>query len=80
MALLKVAICSDRSSLPSSLLLFSCSCVACFVLCCAVLCCVVCAVIPAKIPLKIVGVEQLSQARRMIGGIGNMLFSTYSQT
>ena len=26
------------------------------------------------------GVEQLYQAKRMIGGIENMLFSTYSQT
>ena len=26
------------------------------------------------------GVEQLYQARRMLGGIGNMLFSTFSQT
>ena len=26
------------------------------------------------------GIEQLYQVKRMLGGIGNMLFSTYSQT
>ena len=36
--------------------------------------------IPAKVSLKIAETEQLYQARRMIGGIGNMLFSIYSHT
>ena len=34
----------------------------------------------AKISLKIAGNEQLYQVKRMIGGIGNMLFSIFSQT
>ena len=54
----------------------------CAVLCCAVLCCVVvlcmCACLCVSL-CHVSGVEQLCQARRMIGGIGNMLFSTYSQ-
>ena len=51
------------------------------VLCCAVLCCVVlCCVVLCAVLCCVSGVEQLYQSRRMIGGIGNMLFSTYSQT
>ena len=34
----------------------------------------------AKVSLKIAETEQLYQVKRMIGGIGDMLFSTYSQT
>ena len=37
-------------------------------------------VVPSEVSLKIAGVEQLSQGKRMIGGIGHVLFSTYSQT
>ena len=36
--------------------------------------------IPAKVFLKIAETEQLYQVKRMIGGIGNMSFSIYSQT
>ena len=65
-------VCSDRSSLSSSFLLFSCSCfgVFCVVLCCAVLHC-------AVLLCHVSGVEQLYQARRLIAGIGNVLCSTY---
>ena len=36
--------------------------------------------IPARASRKIAETEQLHQAQRMIGGIGNVLFSIYSQT
>ena len=36
--------------------------------------------IPSAVSLRSAGVEQLDQEKRMIGGIGNMLFSIYSQT
>ena len=36
--------------------------------------------IPARASLKIAETEQLYQVKRMIGGIGDMLFSIYSQT
>ena len=36
--------------------------------------------IPSAVSLRRAGVEQLYQVKRMIGGIGNMLFSTYSHT
>ena len=36
--------------------------------------------IPARASLKIAETEQLYQVKRMIGGIGNKLFSIYSQT
>ena len=32
------------------------------------------------VSLRIIGVQQLHWVKRMIGGIGNMLLSTYSQT
>ena len=35
---------------------------------------------PSAVSLRIAETEQLHQAQRMIGGIGNVLFSTYSQT
>ena len=35
---------------------------------------------PSTVSLRITGAQQLHQVKRMIGGIGNMLFSTYSQT
>ena len=35
--------------------------------------------IPAKVSLNIAETEQLYQVKRMIGGIGDMLFSIYSQ-
>ena len=35
--------------------------------------------IPAKVSHKIAETEQLYQVKQMIGGIGNMLFSTDSQ-
>ena len=35
---------------------------------------------PAKVSLKIAETEQPYQIKRMIGGIGDMLFSIYSQT
>ena len=62
--------------LPTSLLLPPCG------VCCAVLCC---AVLLYEVVLcvslcHVSGGEQLYQARRMIGGIGNVVFSTYSQT
>ena len=37
-------------------------------------------VIPSAMSLRRAGVEQLYQVKRMIGGLENMLFSTYSQT
>ena len=46
------------------------------VLCCAVLCCVVLCCAACCVLCCVSGVEQLYQARRMIGGIGN----TFSQT
>ena len=36
--------------------------------------------IPAKVSLNIAQTEQLYQVKRMIGGIGDMLFSIHSQT
>ena len=36
--------------------------------------------IPSAVSLRIAETEQLYQAKRMIGGIGNLLLSTYSQT
>ena len=36
--------------------------------------------IPSAVSLRIAETEQLYQARRMFGGIGDMLLSTYSQT
>ena len=36
--------------------------------------------IPSAVSLRIVETEQLYQAKRMIGGIGNVLVSTFSQT
>ena len=36
--------------------------------------------IPSAVPLRITETEQLFQAQRMFGGIGNVLLSTYSQT
>ena len=36
--------------------------------------------IPSAVSLRIAETEQLYQAHRMIGGIGNVLLSTYSQT
>ena len=35
---------------------------------------------PSAVSLRIAETEQRYQAKRMIGGIGNMLLSTYSQT
>ena len=36
--------------------------------------------IPAKVSLRIAQTEQLYQVKRMIGGIGDTLFSIHSQT
>ena len=36
--------------------------------------------IPSAVSLNIAETEQLYQAQRMFGGIGNVLLSTYSQT
>ena len=36
--------------------------------------------VPSAVSLRRAGVEQLHLVKRMIGGIGNMLFSIYSQT
>ena len=36
--------------------------------------------IPSAVSLRIAETEELYQAKRMIGGIGNVLLSTYSQT
>ena len=36
--------------------------------------------IPSAVSLRIAETEQPYQAKRMIGGIGNVLLSTYSQT
>ena len=60
------------------------SCLVCLVLSCLVLWCVcarvlACSTLPA-VSLRRGGVEHLYQILRMIGGIGNVLFSTYSQT
>ena len=54
-------------------------CVLCVVCCvlCAVLCCAVCCVVCLELKAE---TEQRYQARRMIGGIDNMLFSTFCQT
>ena len=46
---------------------------------CVVLLCVVCCVL-CVVSLRTAETEQVHQAKRMIGGIGNMLFSIYSQT
>ena len=35
---------------------------------------------PSAVFLKITGAQQLNQEKRMIGGIGHVLFSTFSQT
>ena len=35
---------------------------------------------PSAVSVRIAGTEQLFQAQRMFGGIGNVLLSTYSQT
>ena len=36
--------------------------------------------VPSAVSFRTAGVEQCVQAKRMIGGLGNMLFSTCSQT
>ena len=36
--------------------------------------------VPSEVSLRIAETEQLYQVKRMIGGIGNMLFSICSQT
>ena len=36
--------------------------------------------IPSAVSLRIAGVEQFYQVKRVIGGIGNVLFLTHSQT
>ena len=36
--------------------------------------------IPSTVSLRRTGVEQLCQVKQMIGGIGDMLFSIFSQT
>ena len=36
-------------------------------------------VVPSAVSLRITGAQQLHQVKRMIGGLGNVLFSTYSQ-
>ena len=36
--------------------------------------------IPPNVSLRRAGVEQLYQVKRMLGGIGNVSFSTFSQT
>ena len=45
----------------------------------ACVCVLACSTLPA-VSLRINGAQQLHQVQRMIGGIGNMLFSTCSQT
>ena len=35
--------------------------------------------VPSAVSIRIAGVEQCVQVKRMIGGIGNVSFSTYSQ-
>ena len=57
---------SPLSSSLSSLLLFS------LLLCCGVFC--------AVLLCPVSGVEQCVQAKRINGGLGNVLFSTFSQT
>ena len=37
-------------------------------------------VVPSAVSLKTAETEQLCQGKRVIGGIGHVLFSTYSQT
>ena len=36
--------------------------------------------IPSEVSLRIAETEQLYQVKRMFGGIGNVLFATYSQS
>ena len=42
--------------------------------------CVVCADSLRSVPQDKNGAQQLHQVKRMIGGFGNVLFSTFSQT
>ena len=37
-------------------------------------------VVPSAVSLRITGARELCQVNRMIGGLENVLFSTYSQT
>ena len=69
-----------------SLSVLSCLVLSCLVVCVCVLVCacvgvcvLACSTLPA-VSLRRAGVQQLYQVQRMIGGIGNMLFSTCSQT
>ena len=36
--------------------------------------------VPSEVSLRITGAQQLHQVKQMIGRIGKVLFSTYSQT
>ena len=37
-------------------------------------------VVPSAVSLRITGAQQLDQAQQMIGGLADILFSTFSQT
>ena len=65
------------SSSLSSLLLFSLL-LCCGVFCAVLLCVVVCACL-CKSLCHVSGVEQCAQVKRINGGLGNVLFMTYSQ-
>ena len=65
-------------------IMYMCVCVCVLRLCvssclCLWLCFVLC-VLCSAVPLRRAGVDQLYQVKRMIGGLGNMLFSTCSHT
>ena len=75
-------------SFVSSSLLFAsvpwrilCCVVFCAVLLCVAVCrCVVCVCVSACVVCHVSGVEQCVQVKRQNGGLGNVLFLTYSQT
>ena len=85
-SLCRVLSCLVLSCPVLSCLVLSCLVGSCLVLSCGVCVCVcwcarvlACKTLPA-VSLRRAGVQQLYQVQRMIGGIGNVLFSTCSQT
>ena len=80
--------CLVLSCLVLSFLVLSCLVLSCLVLWCVCVCIGVRVCwraahspqFPSAVSLRRAGVQQLYQVQRMIGGIGNVLFSTCSQT
>ena len=71
--------CLVLSCLVLSCLVLSCLVLSCLCWCARVLVCVLAGSTLSTVSLRRAGVQQLYQVQRMIGGIGNMLFSTCSQ-